>query len=286
MSDAFTYLKRAFLNHWNLLALGGATAFSLLSGRPDVFLPVTLAAEIACLAALATSARFQRQVDATERSSSGGDSLVGERALRLLATLPPPERRRFERLRNLCRELLDVADGARVASPQQPSVLEDVRGENMDRLLWIFLKLLHSRAALERFFANTSEEEIRARKEEAERKLRALEPAGAQTRQRASLEDIVATSELRLQNFRKARENHEFLQLEIDRLDAKIAGIAEMGINRQDPAAVTGEIDVVSTSALEAERAMHEIDAITGLDFSDDREPPRLLARKAAAGRR
>src|SRR5919198_1151081 len=105
MSDAFTYLRRAFLNHWNLLGLGGATAFSLLSGRPDVLLPVTLAAEVAWLAALSTSSRFQRHVDATERdrSSSGEESPVGESAQRILAALPPPERRRFERLRHLCR---------------------------------------------------------------------------------------------------------------------------------------------------------------------------------------
>src|SRR5215211_1519909 len=107
MSGAWTYLKEAFLNPWNLLGLGGSSGFSVLSGRPDVFLPVTLAAEVAWLAALATSARFQRHVDATERegSSSSEDPLVGERAQRILAALPPPERRRFERLRHLCREL-------------------------------------------------------------------------------------------------------------------------------------------------------------------------------------
>jgi HD superfamily phosphohydrolase len=183
-----------------------------------------------------------------------------------------------------------VADGAAVASPQPPRVFEDVRAENMDRLLWIFLKLLHSRTALDRFFAHTSEQDIRARKEEAERKLRMLQSAPSQSlehaRQRASLEDIVATSDLRLQNLRKARENHEFLQLEIERLDAKIAGIAEMGINRQDLGAVTGEIDVVSTSAVETERAMHEIDTITGLDFTDDRVPPQLIARTATTVQR
>jgi hypothetical protein len=291
MSHAFTYLKRAFLNHWNLLGLSGATAFSLLSGRPDVFLPVAAAAEVAWLAALASSARFQRHVDATERegSSSGEHSLLGERAQRILDALPAPERRRFERLRRLCRELLDLSDGATVAPPQQSRVLVELRGENINRLLWIFLKLLHSRTALDRFFATTSEQGMRAQKEEAQRKLLALDPAVAETperaRQRASLEDIVVTAELRLQNFVKARQNHELLQLELERLDAKIAGIAEMGINRQDPRAVTGEIDAVSTSAIETERSMHEIDAITGLDFSDDQVAPLLLSRKVSESR-
>lgn len=35
-----TYLKAAFLNHWNLLCFGGGAAFALLSGRADVLLPI------------------------------------------------------------------------------------------------------------------------------------------------------------------------------------------------------------------------------------------------------
>ena len=37
------YLKAAFLNHWNLLAFLGSAAFALISGRPDVLLPMVLA---------------------------------------------------------------------------------------------------------------------------------------------------------------------------------------------------------------------------------------------------
>ena len=40
------YIKTAFVNRWNLLALAGGAGFALLSGIPEVAIPLLLAAEI------------------------------------------------------------------------------------------------------------------------------------------------------------------------------------------------------------------------------------------------
>jgi len=53
------YLKSAFLNRWNLLALCGGVGFALVSGVPDIALPIVLAAEAAYLGLLGTHSRFQ-----------------------------------------------------------------------------------------------------------------------------------------------------------------------------------------------------------------------------------
>ena len=34
------YMKRAFLNQWNLLAFLGGLGFAMLTGHPDVFIPL------------------------------------------------------------------------------------------------------------------------------------------------------------------------------------------------------------------------------------------------------
>ena len=41
------YLKTAFLNQWNLLAFLGAAAFGVVSGAPDIVLPLVAAGEVA-----------------------------------------------------------------------------------------------------------------------------------------------------------------------------------------------------------------------------------------------
>ena len=50
-----------------------------------------------------------------------------------------------------------------------------------------------------------------------------------------SLEDSVAAQELRLENYKKASENAEFVRLELDRIEAKIQALVESSVNRQDP---------------------------------------------------
>ncbi len=64
------YIKKAFLFHWNLLAFAGGMGFAFLSGHPDVFAPVVLAAETAYLGFLGTHPRFQRHVDAQEHKAT------------------------------------------------------------------------------------------------------------------------------------------------------------------------------------------------------------------------
>ena len=58
------YLKAAFSYHWNLLAFLGGAAFALISGAPDVLLPVVVAGEIA--GGLAEGERVVAAIDRPE----------------------------------------------------------------------------------------------------------------------------------------------------------------------------------------------------------------------------
>ena len=40
------YIKTAFANRWNLLAFFAGCALAILSGHPDVVLPIVLAGEV------------------------------------------------------------------------------------------------------------------------------------------------------------------------------------------------------------------------------------------------
>ena len=84
------YLKVAFLNHWNLLAFLGSSGFALLSGYPDVLLPIVLAGEITYVGLLGSHPKFQSYVDAqAAKSAKVGNSQYDQLALNhILQSLP------------------------------------------------------------------------------------------------------------------------------------------------------------------------------------------------------
>ncbi len=88
----FRYLKEAFLFRWNLLILGGASAAAVISGHPDVALPLVAAAEITYLAGLSSAPRYQAAIDAKARAEERG--VAGQTGRRWRCSASPGFRRR------------------------------------------------------------------------------------------------------------------------------------------------------------------------------------------------
>jgi chemotaxis protein histidine kinase CheA len=276
------YLKAAFLSHWNLLAFVGGLGFAAVSGRPDVVAPLVLAGEVAYLGLLGTHPKFQKYVNAQEakgaRAQSATDS--AQAAERLLAALPPTQARRFEGLRARCRDLqqiaLEIHDPAR---PGTAAPLEALQLAGLDRLLWIYLRLLYTQNALDRFLQQASEAEMAQGIRDLEGRVAALAgDAPQRQRMRKSLEDNLATSQARLDNYRKARDNSELVAVEIDRLENKIHSLSEMAVNRQEPGFISGQVDEVAQSLVQTERTMSELQLLTGMAAAEQ-EAPDLLRR-------
>jgi hypothetical protein len=282
----FTALKRAALYHWNLLFVGVAGALAALSGRPDVILPLAGAAELAYLAILSSSARFQNLALAVEGASrDAGEAEPGEATAATLAALAPADRARYQRLSDLCTRLrrLSVGDAG-----QEPLGIPDLQLQNIDRLLRIYLRLLAGKSNLERFFATVDLEELRrdlARARERLALLEAEEDDSARTaKRRETVLDTIATIERRQENYRLVQENHDSIVLELERLHTKIAGIAEMGIDRQDAASVGREIDLVTSSVAGTERTMREIEDLAGVSVGEVHAPAGSDRRPVRGG--
>jgi hypothetical protein len=292
------YLKKAFLNHWNLLVFLGASGFALLSGHPDVYMPLVLAGEATYLGMVGTHPKFQRHVDAQEAKAGReqGSVLAAEAFQRIVRSLPPRQFSRFEALRERCSALRQIAQQMRASEEltggAEPLPLDNLQLSGLDRLLWIYLRLLHTQEMLNRFFERTSEDQIRAEIKRLEDRIARM-PAdpgpGSPARQGIlkALEDNLETCRGRLANFQKARENSELVEAEIERLENKIRSITEMAINRQDPQFVSGQVDQVAESLVQTEQTMNEIRFATGLDPIDDAAPsimPRGPAADVEAG--
>jgi len=63
-AGALTYIKHAFLYHWNLLLFGGAAVLAALSPFPDAALPIVGGLELAYLTGLIAMPRFRTAIDA------------------------------------------------------------------------------------------------------------------------------------------------------------------------------------------------------------------------------
>jgi hypothetical protein len=275
------YLKEAFLFRWNLLFLLGGTAAAALTPVAGVLLPLVAAGELTYLTGLVSIPRFRAAIDAkVHAAQTAGDGMptVQEPApslITMVKSLPPDARTRFERLHARCLEMRGIAAGVRGATGNQPSGAEEIRTPGLDRLLWLFLRLLLSKTALDRFLQAMDEQEISKQLQELRKNL-ATAQSGHDDRIVRSLQDSIASGELRLDNFGRAQKNAQFVSVELDRIEGKIQALAEMAVNRQDPDFLSSQVDSAADSMRQTEKAVTELQHLTGLADQLDEPPPIL----------
>jgi hypothetical protein len=273
------YLREAFLFRWNLLFfLGGAAAAAITF--PAVLLPLVAAGELTYLTGLISVPRFRAAIDAKVHAA-GGSAAAPSPAQPLpslvstLKGLPDEGRRRFEKLHARCVEMRAIAAGVRGAAGDTRGGGEDIRTPGLDRLLWLFLRLLLSKHALDRFLHTMDEHQIRAQLDQLRASLDTAQKAGDERIVR-SLQDSIAMSELRLDNYGRAKKNNDFVSIELDRIEAKIQALAETAVNRQDPDFLSSQVDSAAESMRQTEKAVNELQHLTGL-ADELQEPPAIL---------
>ena len=277
-----SYLKEAFLFRWNMLLFAGATVAAAISPIPDVLLPLVAIGEVTYLTGLVSMPRFRAAIDAkahaASRVGSGQPTAAAPPPLPLavvLGGLPEDARTRFERLHARCLEMRGIAAGVRGAAGVQTGSAEEIRTPGLDRLLWLFLRLLLSKTALDRFLRTMNESELSTKVADLRSSLQAAQTAGDDRIVR-SLQDSVAMAELRLDNYGRAKKNSDFVSIELDRIEGKIQALAEMSVNRQDPDFLSSQVDSAAESMRQTEKAVSELQHLTGLADQLE-EPPAIL---------
>lgn len=267
-ASVWRYLKEAFLYHWNLLAFGGGTAAAIIAGSGGVALPLVVAGELIYLGGLVGNDRFRSAIDAkvqAEQAPPASDDAPRpsrqESVAALLRGLDPAGRERFLDLRVRCRDMGAIASGV----SGRVGAAKGIDRVTLDRLLWAFLRLLYSKRALVEFLATTDKDEIADQLE----RLKLREAKAAEDKDERilkSLRDSVATGELRLSNYEQAEKNAEFVGIELDRIDGKIRALTELAVSTEDPDYISSQVDSVAESMASTERAIREIQHLTGID--------------------
>jgi hypothetical protein len=272
------YLKEAFTFRWNLLLFLGGLAGAAIAPLADVTMPLVFAGELAYLAALTSLPRFRAAIDAklhASRTSTQATPAAAPSLVAMLAGLPAESRQRFEQLHQRCIEMRQLAVGVRGASGREAGSAEEIRTPGLDRLLWLFLRLLMSKHALDRFLKTTSSQEIGTGLEQLRKDFATAQQAGDERIVR-SLQDSIASAELRLDNYERSKKNAQFVSIELDRIEGKIKALAEMAVNRQDPDLLSSQVDSAAESMRQTEKAVSELQHLTGL-ADELQDPPPIL---------
>ncbi|MFM8436226.1 MAG: hypothetical protein ACKOBP_12975 [Planctomycetia bacterium] len=273
------YLTTAFATKWNLLFFGGGVAAAFISGFPGIVLPLVLAAEIYYLASMLGNARFRSAVEAQDAKTRRAAETAGAREAydRIRKKLPPKLLARFDQLRDHCLKLVELAGSIRgpdAAGPDTGTL------ESLDRLLWGYLRMIWGASTLSDFLDRTDDGAIRTQIADLERRLAKLADdtpdAGPM---RAALEDHLKTSRERLGNIEEAHRKLDLVAAEIERLEAKIAALAEGSVAKRDVTDIAHRVDEVAEGMRKTDETMRQLQLPPELEELD--EPPPMLREEA-----
>ena len=274
------YLKEAFFFRWNLLSFSAVLAGAAIAPLSDVTLPLVVASELTYLTgliaipAVSRGHRCQGARDSADRTGSSG------RRRPRSSRCSPVCRPRRGVASNVCTP--DALKCARiaVACARCGGCAARIRGRNsnarLDRLLWLFLRLLLSKTALDRFLQTMSSEAIAPRVEQLRKDLAAAQSCKRRARRPIACRTASRWPSCALDNYERAKKNAQFVSIELDRIEGKIQALAEMAVNRQDPDFLSSQVDSAAESMRQTEKAVTELQHLTGL-ADQLQEPPPIL---------
>jgi hypothetical protein len=270
-------LKRSLAWHWHLLGLGAGVSAAILSGVPFLWLPFLAAAEVGYLGFLGLNPRFQAILKSQRTTPPPLPVDPMRQFQQMIEFLNPADMKRFETLRQRCMELLKLRRS--MTAKEGPSGVEDFRGESLDRMLWLYLKLLHQRSGLEKFLSTTRREEIEAELRAAQEQLAAAQSRDKsselpESRLATSIRDRVTTIGERLDNHRKASEGLELVTAEIDKTEQQITRLCEVGMTMSDSVGLSVQVDSISESLQSSEKVFSQ--ASFSQIYDDEPAPPLL----------
>lgn len=273
------YLKTAFTARWNLLLFGGGVAAALISGAAGIVLPLVVAGEVYYLASMVANERFRAAVEAQDAKARRAAEVAGasEAYEKIRKNLPPALLRRFDELRDHCQKLVELAGSMRGPDGSGP---DRNALESLDRLLWGYLRMIWGANTLSDFLDRTDDGAIRARIADLERRLAKLaKDDAAAAPMRATLEDHLQTSRERLGNIEEARRKLDLVAAEIERMEAKIAALAEGSVAKRDVTDIAQRVDEVAEGMRKTDETMRQLQLPPELEELD--EPPRMLREEA-----
>ncbi len=250
----------------------GLAAFGLLGIMNPGFWLIGAGLEAAYLFTLATNGRFQKVVE--------GSGLVQARQQwqkridDYVMQLSPEGQRRYHTLEKKFRDILDQQS----RSSALPSPGVDAQGEGLSRLLWMYLKLLVTRSAIDRLVSTPMQEDAERIQERIQNLQTRLKEQGIGEELRKSLTGQIEILQQRVEKRREAKDKLAFLDAELVRIQEQAELIHEQAVLSTDPEAVSQRIDQITTTLDGTAQWIKEQQKVYGVVEDLMVEPPVISA--------
>jgi len=262
------YLAHAFKSQYNLIGLGTALGFTLLSGSAD---PLILAAgiELVLLPLVAWSPRFQRLVRAriSEDAREEGQAKKRKETSEILKALPNEEFQRYRALEILAGEIRGNYKGLDASS----RILLDELIQKLEFLLSFYLRMRYSVTRYEAYFATTSQRQLEQRIAQLDKEISVEKERIREIKIRTR-----AVLEKRLERFNKALENKQLVNAQTETVQEVLQLLRDQSYAMRDPRTVTEQLDTLVSSAEETERGVRDMEQL--LDSEHDLLAPDSLS--------
>jgi len=219
---------------WNAL---GVVGFAILGFGHAGFWLLGLAGEMTYLYALTMNDRFRRLVDAEEKTIVETSAEAQRQAL--VSKLAPPARAELAKIEVKCEEIL------RLYAEVQPEefVVVGCNREALQKLSWLYLKLLLARQNLQSLDPESTERELRAKIEKIERDLASVSLTPSLRKSKEATRNILLQRLLALD---RREQTLEEIASDLLRIEAQIDLAVDHAGMRGKPETISSNIDLVS----------------------------------------
>ena len=247
--DKINYFKAAFLWQYNLIALAGATAFSVVSQSP---LPLLLASglELMYLAAIPQNERFRRLI--RSRAYDEQRRAKAQELNTLFRQLPQAMQSRFDEVNRTCAE---IKSNYRTLSPSSQMLAEPME-KRLDQILEGYVRMLNAAQLQRAYVADTNPSEIDRDLAKVKKEMENASPKVKEINARR-----VEILMKRLEKFQKIRENREVLDAQFAATEDVLKLIRDQSVTMRDPQQVSAQLDDL-VHDVESDRADHERNGI------------------------
>lgn len=283
--SVWKYVRKAFARPVHLAAVAVGIGVTAITGQWEIGLPLVVALDAAWLAFAANNPRFQQFVDIQEHKLvKADDALEAQRRMRMMrASLPRTLQRRFERLKEQCDAVRAATKAYRDANRDLLPSLNDDDQQGLDRLMWLYLKLIYAEHSLNRYFDSTSIDLIDREIHKTEVRLNTEKAKPSDQQQQRiiqTLESSLKSSQERRIAFDDAKGSYELVLLEQKQLENKVAAMQDVGIHRGDSATLSADVDAVTESIHESEKALTGLEFVTGFSTFENEPVPEIVSRR------
>ena len=258
MPDEPNFLSAAFKSQYNLIGLGTAIGFAVLSGTA---LPLLLAAgvELMVLPLVAGNGRFQRLVRARVSPDKVEEQQerVQQESSQMLKQLSDYERGRYRQLQGLAQEIRSNYGTLDSTSQMLVSDLSD----KLSFLLSFYLRMRSSLGRYERYFSTTNPEQMQERIAMLEHEMATCPPRVQQVKARTK-----AVLEKRLERYTKALENKNLIDAQTETVQEVLQLLRDQSYSMRDPRTITEQLDGLVSSAEETERGVRDMEDLLSPD--------------------